>query len=103
MIVCDGYLPVPTIRRDRKVLPAITNGSDIELTTADEVDDFDFVILMDDRRGVCVAFDNDEVVFHRNATRVDTERLEEAAHRHRAGNLVRLTVEANRQIVLQRF
>ena len=32
MTACDGYLPVPTISRDRNVRPAMTSGSDIGMT-----------------------------------------------------------------------
>ena len=34
----DGYLPVPTMRRDRNVRPAIVRGVSM-LTATDEVDD----------------------------------------------------------------
>ena len=33
MMACDGYLPVPTINRERNVRPAITTKSDIDLKT----------------------------------------------------------------------
>ena len=29
MIVCEGYLPVPTTRRDPNVRPAMTRGSEV--------------------------------------------------------------------------
>ena len=69
MTACDGYLPVPTIRRDRNVLPAMVNGSETMVTnysslesnrqqvtvpfsvlaTPDEVDDLDLVVRLERR------------------------------------------------------
>src|SRR5687767_15720708 len=60
MTACDAYLPVPMIRRDRNVRPAITNGVSViqqsqiphpdhqsssidDLPTADEVDDLHLI------------------------------------------------------------
>ena len=44
---CDGYLPVPMIRREVNVRPAIVSGS-MRLSATDEVDDLDLVAVVDD-------------------------------------------------------
>ena len=57
---CDGYLPVPTMSRDRNVRPAMTKGVSVTvpvsaarapramvLAAADRVDDFEPVALAD--------------------------------------------------------
>ena len=82
MIACDGYLPVPTISRDVKVLPAIRSRSSIaicirieSLPAADEVDDLDFVAFLDDRRIVGRLLDDGEVQFDGDPAGVDLELL----------------------------
>src|SRR5688572_6055298 len=101
---CEGYLPVPTMSRERNVLPAITSGSDIrvdltqlpttnyqlpkkqlptakkptsKLTAAYEVDDFDLVAVLQHRRVIRVAFDDDHVVLDCDASSVDAQLFEQ--------------------------
>src|SRR5688500_6279364 len=73
---CEVYLPVPTIRRDANVRPAMTNGVSFnsQLPTpqtrsaaADKVHDFDPVAVADDHLWKAVALDDGEVVFHGDA------------------------------------
>src|SRR6476619_2004485 len=80
MIAWDGYLPVPTISRERNDRPAMTRGSSnmalsyrLPLASADEVDDLHRVSLVDRRGLVPGPFDEVEIVFHRHPARFDLE------------------------------
>src|SRR5262245_14566017 len=96
----DEYLPVPTINRDLKVRPAITNGASVNaqlptnheslianhqcsLAAAYEVHDLHGVAVADDDFSKPMALDDVQVVFHRNATRIDLEPGQEGRDRHR--------------------
>ncbi len=63
----EEYFPVPTISRERKVLPAITRGSWlVKESTSHKVDDFQFVAFL--QEGVFVTFPGNyfKVSFHRH-------------------------------------
>ena len=91
-MACEGYLPVPTIKRELKVRSAITSGSaesvagcglmrvNLEfyseaehrppitgLAAADEVDDLDFITLVDHYRVERGAFEDGEIELYGNA------------------------------------
>ncbi|CAN5860839.1 hypothetical protein BH24ACI5_BH24ACI5_27480 [soil metagenome] len=51
---------------------------------------------------VCVALDNDEVVFDGNAAAIDAEGFEQDRDGHGAVQIMRLTIESNGQILPQR-
>src|SRR6185503_16435416 len=72
----DGYLPVPMIRREVNVRPAIVSGS-MRLPAADEVDDLDLVAVVDDFSAVERAADDGEVALDRDAAAVDAQRLQQ--------------------------
>jgi hypothetical protein len=63
------------------------------LSTPDEIDDLDFVAVLDDRFGLAVAFDDGQVVLDRDAAGIDAEPFEKLFDRHGVGHLGRLTVE----------
>src|SRR4029079_16213115 len=79
----DGYLPVPTKRRDENVLPAMirrsrvfpicpsTQPSSPLLTASDKVHDFDRVALPDRRGAEGFAFQHHQVVLDGNASRIN--------------------------------
>ena len=66
-----------------------------QLTAADEVNDLHRVALGDDGRGVGRLLDDQPVVLHRHAPRVDLERLEKPADAYRFRHVVQLAVELN--------
>src|SRR5688500_10897566 len=85
---CEGYLPVPTISRDRNVRPAMTKGVSVicatssgpsgqiehsPLTTPDEIDDLDAVALVHERVVEEVPLQDREVVLDSHAPRIDGE------------------------------
>ena len=84
----DGYFPVPTMRRERKVLSAMVRRSVAisvlsvlsvalvvrvvgALASADEVHDLYFIPLAHDDRLVFVALDDDEIVLDRDQAGVN--------------------------------
>src|SRR3954453_9618440 len=79
MIVCEGYLPVPTTRRDPNVRPAMTRGSEIikkaqgsrnnRLTTAHKSDDFNLVAIVDKRLIIMLVRTHDKLVLDRDDAR----------------------------------
>src|SRR5688572_5042021 len=83
MTLFDGYLPVPTIKRERKVRPAMTNGVSVmvSLAAADEVDDLHGVAIVQDDVGERAAFQDLEVVLDRHAAGIDVELVEELGDR----------------------
>src|ERR1051326_1855158 len=88
----DGYLPVPTISRDVKVLPAITSSSIVHpsrLSAADEVHDLDLIAVAHFGRIEGAAFDDGQVVLDGNTTRIDLQRGEQRGQAHWPGQLVR--------------
>src|SRR6187200_2083926 len=114
---CDGYLPVPTMRRDLKVRPAIVNGMSVnaqlptsnsqwrvayrlpptayyrDLPTPNEVHDLHRVAFADEDVRIGLALDDVQVVFNRHAARIDVELREERGHRQRAVELEAFAVE----------
>src|SRR4051812_9534638 len=89
----DEYLPVPTMRREANVRPAMTNGSLVgpvcmgaftgeawRSAAADEVHDLDLVALVDDGRVVGDLLDDELVALDGDAASVDRELLEQPAH-----------------------
>ena len=121
MTACDGYLPVPTTRREPNVRPAMTRGSEFikgsglvqgsgygqqapgSLSAADEPHDFDLVALADHRGVVLLTFDDHDVVLDRDDAGIDLELGEQRADGDRAGDLERLAVQSYRQSLLQPF
>src|SRR3954467_172485 len=104
MIALDGYLPVPTIRRERNDRPAMTRGSSnitlsyrLGLAAADEVDDLPRVPFVDRRGPQTRPLDDVEIVLHRHAPRLDVELGEQGGNAHRAGQLERVAVQADFQ------
>jgi len=63
-------LPVPTMSRDVKALPAIVKLS-MALPAPDEIHDFNLVAFAHDGVGECRAFEDDQVVFDRDAACID--------------------------------
>ena len=120
MTAFDGYLPVPTTRRERKVRPAMMSGSEViyslrglvpgcwllaagswSSAAADESHDFDLVALADHRVVVPLTLDDDDVVFDRDDAGIDVERASSALMRDRAGDFERLAVQSYGQSLLQ--
>ena len=104
MTAFEGYLPVPTIRRDANVRPAMTNGringhahdwSTLEhvLPAADEVHDLDGIAVGDDDVGERVALENGEVVLDGDAPRVDVELRQQVDDRQRLVELESFAVQ----------
>src|SRR5689334_20637909 len=108
----DGYLPVPTMRREAKVRPAMTNGSldwlvsmagrssvlaraMARLAAADEVHDLDLVAVADDGRVVGGLLDDELVALDRDPAGVDRELLQQPAHADRLGEVERVAVQAD--------
>src|SRR5438876_201775 len=62
MTAFDGYFPVPMMRRDWNVLPAMTNVSEVilGLSATDKIHDFDVIAFADHRRVECGALEDDE-------------------------------------------
>src|SRR5688572_25953002 len=100
MTAWDGYLPVPTMSRERKVRPAMTNGVSmmLALAAADGVDDLHAIALPDHRRLERAAPDDLEVVLDGHAPGVDVEPGEQVQHRHRPLQLVPLAVEGDEHV-----
>ncbi len=124
MMACDGYFPVPTIRRELKVRSAMTSESAESvvgcglirvnlnftlrrspptahrppitgLAAADEVDDLDFVAFIDDDRVERGALENGEIELDGDAPRIDRQVSEQLGHRQRARQLVRLAIQSD--------
>src|SRR5262249_4880968 len=89
----DEYLPVPTMSREVKVLPAIANVSMSCLSTTDEIHDFHLIAVADDDAVECAAPEDDEVVLDGHAARVDRELRQQLRHGDRPDDLVRIAVE----------
>src|SRR5689334_10487825 len=100
----DGYLPVPTMRREVKVRSAMTSGSitGISLAAADEVHDLHFVPFLDARGVVSSALDDDLVVLDSDAARIDAQLREQGGDGERTGELKRLAIQTNRQPGVER-
>src|SRR5947207_14977102 len=102
------YLPVPTIRRDENVVPAITNTSDVimacpinppQRSAADEVDDFDPIAVPHHGFGKGRTLENRQIVLDGDTPRIDLEPVEQLGHRQRTGNLDGVAVQRNLQTV----
>src|SRR5512141_881441 len=95
---CVGYLPVPTIRRDWKVLPAITKlliyrpVRSRARPTTNKIHDLNRVAGRDHCRVEPLAFDDDQVVLDGDAAGVNPEFGEQRADAQRGRDLVRLAV-----------
>ena len=68
--------------RDRMILP-----------TSDEIHDLHAIAVAHHAGPIRVALEDDEIVFDRNAARVDVQSGEELGKRERAGQVVRLAIE----------
>jgi len=91
-MACDEYLPVPMIRRDVNVRPAITNGESANqssqlpastpgrLSASDEIDDLHLVAVADHHLWEPVPFDDGQVVLDGNTARVDVELFQQRNH-----------------------
>jgi hypothetical protein len=89
----DEYLPVPTMRREVKVLPAIANVSMRGLSTTNEIHDFNLIAVADQDLVESAALDYDQIVFDGHSPRVDRELREQLGHGDRLDDLVRIAVE----------
>lgn len=69
------------------------------LSTTHEVHDFNFIPLANHRRREPVALDDREVVLDGDSAGINLQLLEELQDRELAGELERITVEANFQIL----
>src|SRR5581483_1392276 len=87
----DGYLPVPTISRDVKVLPAITRLS-MASASADEIHDLNLIAVAHLGRVVSAPFDHVQVVLDGDAPRIDLQTGEQGRDAHRPAQLERLPV-----------
>src|SRR4030095_10702634 len=88
---CDEYLPVPTMRRDLNVRPALTKGASgnpqprfplstsflVVLATAHEIHDLHSIAFADEDVRVRFSLDDVLVMFDRNAPRIDIELVEQ--------------------------
>src|SRR5688572_2423553 len=97
MTGCDGYLPVPAIRRDANVRPAITRGVSITsvLPSADEIDDLDAVPLADDNLGEALPLDDEEVVLDGHPPGIDVEPSQQGGDRQRFVDFEPVAVECD--------
>jgi hypothetical protein len=94
-----AYLPVPTMRRDRKERPATIIRSlelhycEAVLPATDERDHLELVAIRNERVPEIRTAQDPAVPFHRDAARIQTEVLEESLDRNARGELARLAVE----------
>src|SRR5215471_19543703 len=95
----DVYFPVPMMRRDWKVLPAMTNVSvfitdlSVQLASTHEIDDFDVVAFADQSLAESGALQDDQIVLHGDPPGVDGERFQKSCHSHRRGDVIPIAVE----------
>src|SRR5688572_9150050 len=101
----DGYFPVPTMRRDSKVRPAMTKGvsvmvswCSVVLPAPDEVDDFNTVAVLNDRRLERVALEDPRVVLHRHTAWIDRETVEQIGYRQRLVDIEGVAVQRYAQL-----
>src|SRR5262249_14740975 len=118
----EEYLPVPTMSREVNVLPAIVKPSVIIplpsslwqslqsairnpqsairtvqfLPSADEVDDLHRVAFPDDGLREHITLHDDQIVFDRDAPRVDFEPRQQLSHGQRPSDIVAVPVQRNR-------
>src|SRR5688572_32876152 len=84
---CDGYLPVPTIRRDVKRRPAMTKAVSfmakvpVQLPAADEVHDFDPIAIVHPHVGKQRSFDDGVIVLHGDAARIEGQLRQQVGDR----------------------
>src|SRR5688572_29586547 len=101
---CDEYLPVPMIRREANVRPAMTNGESViqksqipnlksQLPTTNKIHNLHLIALVDHHLGKAVASDDGEVVLDRHAPRVEVELFEQGNDRKRLLDVERFAVE----------
>src|SRR5688500_17713952 len=97
----EGYFPVPTIKRDRNVRPAITKGSENMSpahSSPHEIHDLDFVAVADERRRVAIALDDRQVVLDGDETRIDLQMFQQLQDRELGAELQGIAVDANSQL-----
>jgi hypothetical protein len=106
MTWCDGYLPVPTMRREVKERSAMTRGMTgslepdvffpaVILSSAHEIHDLHVVAFGDRRRVECRAPEDDEIEFDGDASRIDLELAEKIGDGHRRSQLEGLAVQGD--------
>jgi hypothetical protein len=93
MTACDEYLPVPMMRRDANVLPAIEKV--FMLSAADKIDDLYVIALAHDGGVKHRTLEDDEVVLDGDAARVDVEHRQQFADRERTGKVEGIAVQRN--------
>jgi hypothetical protein len=69
------------------------------LPASDEIHDLDTIAFAHHAVAICVALEDDEIVFDRNAARVDVESGEKFGNRERAGQVVRLAIERDFHLI----
>src|SRR2546425_12003627 len=98
MTAGDAYLPVPTMRREEKLLSAIIKVSEfMRLPAADKVDDLNLIALMHDNFVERRPFEHDEVMLDRDAARIDPEPGKQLASGEGTGHFDAVAVELDRQ------
>ena len=108
---CEGYLPVPTISRELKDRPAMVSGVEVNLllilaargstrgfrpaaaTPSNEIDDFDFVAILDGGVVERRALQNDQIQLDGDASRIDLQAGEELGNRQRPREFVPVAIE----------
>src|SRR5207247_11053704 len=74
MTAADAYLPVPTMRREEKLLPAMIKLSEfMRLPAADKVDDVNLISLVHDKFVERPSLEYAAVMLDGDAARVDRE------------------------------
>src|SRR5262245_11808094 len=103
MTAGELYFPVPTMRRDEKVLSAIVKMSmvaDLSSPAADEIDDLDAIAVLDDGVRVPRAPEHRQIVLDCDAARIDLEAAEQLADGERPGQLDAIPVDRDLQSIL---
>ena len=98
MTAGDEYLPVPTMRREEKLLSAIVKVSEfMRLPAAHKVDDFDLIALVHDNFVERPPLEHDKVMLDRDASSVDSQSGKKLAYGKRTRHLDSVAVELDRQ------
>src|SRR5262245_39200125 len=63
------------------------------VSAPDKIHDLDLIAVADQRRGECMASDDDHVVFDGDAPGIDVQPFEQLLHGHRLLEVVRIPVE----------
>src|SRR5262249_3002445 len=94
----DGYLPVPMMRRDWNVLPAMRSVSvfitrqGFFLPAAHEVHNLDVIAFANERLIEGEALKDVQIVLDGNATGVDRQRFQQSCHSHRLRDVISIAV-----------